>query len=80
MEGLRESGIRVPRVETFLAKHIRAGIVVALGQHRRRRYRLSMAGMERAQQIARDLIAKVPPPHTRASEVTPPKAKESSSN
>jgi hypothetical protein len=78
MEGLRESGIRVRRVDTVLTKHIRTGIVVAMGRHRRRRYRLSMEGIEQAQQIARALIAKIPPPNAPSAENPMPKTAESS--
>ena len=60
MEGLRDSGIRVRRADTILKKHAGTGSVVAMGQRRRRRYRLSSAGVEQAQQIARELIALAP--------------------
>jgi hypothetical protein len=61
MEGLRDSGIRVPRVDTVLTRHVRSALVVVTGRHRRRRYRLSLSGVERAQQIARNLIGKRSP-------------------
>jgi hypothetical protein len=51
MEGLRESGLKVRRADRILATHIRDGYVVAMGQLRRRRYRLSNAGIDRAQQL-----------------------------
>jgi len=39
-ELVREAIRLLVRVDTILTKHIRTGIVVALGQYRRRRYRL----------------------------------------
>jgi hypothetical protein len=60
MRGLRDSGIRIPRADTILTKHAGTGSVVAMGERRRRRYRLSSLGVEKAQQIARSLIALVP--------------------
>jgi len=68
MEGLRDSGIRVPRVDLLLSRYARLGIVVAMGQHRRRRYRLSTAGVEQAQQIAHRLIALVPSPSVESAQ------------
>jgi hypothetical protein len=60
MRGLRDSGIRIPRADTILTKHAGTGSVIAMGERRRRRYRLSSAGVEQAQQIALSLIALVP--------------------
>jgi predicted nucleic acid-binding protein len=60
MRGLRDSGLRIPRADTILAKHARDGYVIAMGARRLRRYRLSSAGVDRAEQIARQLISLVP--------------------
>jgi hypothetical protein len=51
MQGLRESGLKVRRADRILAAHVRNGYVVAMGRLRRRRYRLSNAGIDRAQQL-----------------------------
>jgi hypothetical protein len=56
MNGLRESGLDVPRADTILGKHARAGLVVAVGRRKLRRYRLSTDGVARAEQIARRLM------------------------
>jgi hypothetical protein len=61
MAGLRESQIRVQRVDALMEKHMRAGVVVSTGRYRRRRYRLSADGIRRAEQIAQTLIGKLPP-------------------
>ena len=61
MQGLRDSGFQVRRVDMILNRYIRLAHLVATGQHRRRRYRLSLDGSQRAEQIARTLIAQIPP-------------------
>ena len=57
MNGLRDSGIEVPRADTALLKHAKAGSVIVNGRRRSRRYRLSAAGAELAAQFARSLTA-----------------------
>ena len=49
MQGLRYSRIDILRVDHIMMKYIRLGLVTAAGRHRRRRYRLTPAGVERAQ-------------------------------
>jgi hypothetical protein len=56
MEGLRDSGFRVTRVDTLLSRLAGQGIIIVRGKHRRRRYRLSVAGIAQAEQIARTLM------------------------
>jgi hypothetical protein len=58
--GLRGSGLRLKRADAILAKAADAGQVIAIGRFRSKRYRLSPAGIDRAQQIARTLIAQAP--------------------
>ena len=60
MEGLRGSGIQVNRVDTLMTKLAHEGTVIAMGVHRRRRYRLSVIGVTRAEQLARRLTAALP--------------------
>jgi hypothetical protein len=67
MEGLRQSAIRLPRADLILARHADQGIIVMTGRRRMRRYRLSAAGLERAQHIARTLISQIPPAASRPS-------------
>jgi len=56
MNGLRESGLDVPRADTILGKYARAGLVVAMGRRKLRRYRLSTDGIVHAEQVAHRLI------------------------
>jgi hypothetical protein len=60
MDGLRESGISIPRVDYILQKHVRNGFVVGTGQRRRRRYKLTAAGIECSRQIAEKLTSQIP--------------------
>ena len=60
MEGLRGSGIDILRVDTLMTKLAQRGSVIAMGKHRRRRYRLSTIGAMHAEQIARGLSAQMP--------------------
>ena len=64
MNGLRQSGLDVPRVDMVLNKHARHGNIIATGIRRTRRYQLSVTGLQRAQQIARKLIPPDPKPST----------------
>jgi len=60
MSGFRESGLNLLRADTILAKYAHAGIVVAMGRRKSRRYRLSTDRVARAEQIARHVISQVP--------------------
>jgi hypothetical protein len=60
MNGLRESGLNIPRADIILAKYAEDGTVVAAGRRKFRRYRLSTDGIVRAEQIVRHLISQVP--------------------
>jgi len=59
MRGLRESGFRVGRADTVLKRHAGQGSIIAIGRYRTRRYQFSQAGLERAEQIARQLISQI---------------------
>src|SRR5215468_734597 len=58
--GLRESGRGVGRIDHTLNQLTAEGSVITIGQHRGRRYRLTNSGVNRAQEVARGLIALVP--------------------
>jgi len=60
LDGLRESGRGVDRVDHTLSQLATEGSVIVVGQHRAKRYRLTNAGMNKAQEIVRSLIALVP--------------------
>lgn len=60
LDGLRESGLPVGRADRILDPLASEGAVITVGAGRGRRYRLSNAGVARAQDIARALIALVP--------------------
>ena len=60
MNGLRQSGVRLPRADYMLRKHAGDGNVVMTGLGRTRRYSLTNAGVDRAQQIARTLFPIAP--------------------
>jgi len=55
MGGLRDSSIHIPRADGILAKHLQNGHVEWRGSRRARRYRLTEAGVTRAQEIVRHL-------------------------
>jgi hypothetical protein len=59
IEGLRQTGRTVNRIDYQLDKMSEAGDVITIGQGRARRYRLTNTGLNRAQDIARTLLAKV---------------------
>jgi hypothetical protein len=61
MAGLRASGLRVRRADVLLKRHASSGRIIAIGKHRSTRYQFSKHGRERAQQIAVDLISRLPP-------------------
>ncbi len=60
MDGLRQSGYTLGRVDRTLNELATAGSVITIGTGRSRRYRLTNQGMIRAQEIAQRLIALVP--------------------
>jgi len=60
MSGLRDSGFAVRRVDAILNRFSQQAQIVATGERRRRRYRLSLDGLQHAEQIARALIAQLP--------------------
>jgi hypothetical protein len=60
LDGLRESGQGVTRVDHRLDKLTGDGSVITIGANRGRRYRLSAAGVTKAQEVARDMISLVP--------------------
>ena len=55
MDGLRASGVRIPRADYILTRHARDGNVVMNGDGRKRRYQLTDRGAERALGIVRHL-------------------------
>jgi hypothetical protein len=61
-DGLRQSGQPIDRVDRVLDKLSAdtSGLVITIGQHKGRRYRLTNAGITRAHEVARNLIATVP--------------------
>jgi hypothetical protein len=59
-EGLRESGYASIRGDHVTDRLANQGAVITIGAHRGRRYRMTNAGVARAQDIARALIALVP--------------------
>jgi hypothetical protein len=60
LDGLRQSGRTVERIDLILNRLSAEGSVITIGQHRARRYRLTNPGVNRAQEIVRGLIALVP--------------------
>jgi hypothetical protein len=60
MEGLRASGHRIPRADHILKRNAGTGHIVVTGKRRRRRYRLTTDGLERASNIARRLASLSP--------------------
>lgn len=60
LDGLRESGQAVPRIDYTMQRLAEDGFILSTGARRGRRYRLSNTGVARAQEIARELIALVP--------------------
>lgn len=57
MQGFRYSQIPVRRADAVVGRLAREADVIVTGQHRRRRYRLSSGGLEKAKTIAHKLIA-----------------------
>jgi hypothetical protein len=61
MDGLRASGHGINRADFILKRYASSGDIVATGKRRRRRYRLTTDGVEKAQKIVRTLAAALPP-------------------
>src|SRR5271157_108935 len=59
MDGLKQSGYIVPRVDLMLDKLSTEGTVIVIGIHRARRYRLTNQGAKRALEIAKNVLALV---------------------
>ncbi len=58
MEGLSTTGgLAVSRVDRLLEKIDSDGDVIVMGEHRKKRYRLTNAGLSKARQLANDLLA-----------------------
>jgi hypothetical protein len=60
IEGMRQSGITVGRVDWRLEKLATEGLIIKIGMGRASRYRLTNQGMSKAQGLAKNLIALVP--------------------
>jgi len=61
LEGLKSTGrFPITRVDRLLEGLATAGVVIVIGEHRSKRYRLTNAGFARAIEVADSLIAKVP--------------------
>src|SRR5215471_5485106 len=56
LEGLRESGRPMDRADRILLSLHAEGLLIAVGQHRSRTYRLTNSGVARAREIARNMI------------------------
>jgi hypothetical protein len=61
MDGLRQSGYDISRADNILRDHVASANVTVVGRHRRRRYQLTPRGIEKAQAVARVLLAALPP-------------------
>lgn len=57
--GLRQSGIRVDRVDRIVQRLSEGGLVIITGQHRGKRYRLTNSGLTEARELAKERIAEV---------------------
>lgn len=60
MDGLKQSGYKLSRVDGITDKLSTDGSTITMGVHRGRRYRLSNSGVTKALNIARDVIETVP--------------------
>jgi len=59
MDGLKQSGYILPRVDKTLDKLSRDGNVITVGVHRGRRYRLTNQGLTAALNIAKEVLTTV---------------------
>lgn len=60
MDGLKQSGYQLDRVDKIADKLSDAGDIITMGVHRGRRYRLTNQGLARVLNVAREIIATVP--------------------
>jgi hypothetical protein len=60
MDGLKQSGYMLDRVDKVLDKLSREGSAITIGMHRGRRYRLTNLGLTKALGIAKEVLATVP--------------------
>ncbi|HKT88117.1 MAG TPA: hypothetical protein VJQ59_06760 [Candidatus Sulfotelmatobacter sp.] len=60
IDGLRQSGLAVSRVDWRLEKLASQGLIIKIGSNRASRYRLTNQGVNKAQAVARALISLVP--------------------
>jgi|SRR3954462_9546826 len=59
MDGLLQSGIRIPRVDRVMERLADGGLIIRIGSNRATRYRFTNQGMVRAQEIAKAVIDSV---------------------
>lgn len=59
MDGLKQSGYMLARVDTVLDKLSKEGSTITIGVHRSRRYRLTNVGHSKALSIAKEVIGTV---------------------
>jgi FKBP-type peptidyl-prolyl cis-trans isomerase (trigger factor) len=60
MDGLKQSGYQIERVDRVTDKLSQDGDMITIGVHRGRRYRLTNQGLAKALIIVKELIATVP--------------------
>lgn len=60
MDGLKQSGYQLERVDRITDKLTQDGHIITIGVHRGRRYRLTNQGLARALTVAKEIIATVP--------------------
>ena len=60
-DGLAQSGRPTQRVDRIMEKHIREALVLRTGLGRATRYRLTNQGLSKALNVARELLATLPP-------------------
>lgn len=60
MDGLKQSGYMLPRIDKVLDRLSSEGSAITIGMHRGRRYRLTNQGKSQALSIARELLATIP--------------------
>ena len=60
MDGLQQSGYTLGRIDRHMDKFVAEGLVIRIGKARGTRYRLTNQGLQKAQSIAKDVIATVP--------------------
>lgn len=51
MEGLRQSGLKIPRADYILMSHAKDGYVTYKGSARARKYSLTQKGVEHAERL-----------------------------